>query len=155
MRMQIWIDNRTEVSVDEKLYTIMEQVVEKALEQEKHTTSVEVSISLVQYDEIQRLNKQFRHKDKPTDVLSFPMLDESVESSQIEEQVLVLGDIIICMDQARVQAEEYGHSLEREIAFLTAHSMFHLMGYDHMNKEEEQWMEQKQEAVLQALGIVR
>ena len=105
----------------------------------------------------------------PTDVLSFPMVDyvdpgdfshldtplAKTKYFNLESGELLLGDIVISVDRAREQAKEYGHSLEREIAFLTAHSMLHLMGYDHMEEKERELMEQKQEKILQDLGITR
>ena len=104
-----------------------------------HMTEAEVSVMIVCDKEIQELNLQYRGMDKPTDVLSFPMEDEEY-----------LGDIVISLPRARAQAEEYGHSIEREIAFLTAHSMLHLMGYDH---EDEMFA--KQEEILNELGYKR
>lgn len=107
--------------------------------------------------------------DVPTDVLSFPMVEYEVPAdfSQLESpeaqimyfnldtRELLLGDIVISLERAREQSEEYGHSMERELAFLTAHSMLHLMGYDHMEEDERELMEQKQENILQNLGITR
>ena len=117
--------------------------------------------------EIQEANRNFRDIDRPTDVLSFPMVDYSSPSdfSSVNESPecylnpetdeLVLGDIMISVDKVYEQAEEYGHSSKREFAFLIAHSMLHLLGYDHMEDEERVVMETKQEAVLEALGITR
>ena len=100
----------------------------------------EVSISFVSPQEIQRLNYQYRKKDTPTDVLSFPGK---------------CGDIIICKEVARTQAEQYGHSMERELAFLTAHGLLHLMGYNHQDQKDEAEMIQAQKEILQKVGIAR
>ena len=117
--------------------------------------------------EIQEANRNFRDIDRSTDVLSFPMVDYNspTDFSLVDESPecylnpetdeLVLGDIMISVDKVYEQAEEYGHSRKREFAFLIAHSMLHLLGYDHMEDEERVVMETKQEAVLEALGITR
>ena len=108
-------------------------------------------------EEIHQINKQFRGIDRPTDVLSFPQLtfEEGEIMDRNEKGEVVLGDIIISLERAREQAEEYGHSLKREIAFLTAHSMLHLLGYDHMEPEEEKEMFAKQKEILELAGIPR
>ena len=125
---------------------------------------VEVSLSVVGREEIHRLNREFRQVDRPTDVLSFPLLDfqsstvrDTVENGEVnpESQEVCLGDIVICQEIAEEQAREYGHSLRREMRFLTIHSMLHLLGYDHMEPEEEAEMCRKQEMILQSLGIGR
>ena len=125
---------------------------------------VEVSLSVVGREEIHRLNREFRQVDRPTDVLSFPLLDfqsstvrDTVENGEVnpESQEVCLGDIVICQEIAEEQAREYGHSLRREMSFLTIHSMLHLLGYDHMEPEEEAEMCRKQEMILQSLGIGR
>ena len=117
----------------------------------------EISISIVDNEEIHQINKQFRGIDRPTDVLSFPQLtfEEGEIMDRNEKGEVVLGDIIISLERAREQAEEYGHSLKREIAFLTAHSMLHLLGYDHMEPEEEKEMFAKQKEILELAGIPR
>lgn len=110
------------------------------------------------------MNREFRQVDRPTDVLSFPLLDfqsstvrDTVENGEVnpESQEVCLGDIVICQEIAEEQAREYGHSLRREMSFLTIHSMLHLLGYDHMEPEEEAEMCRKQEMILQSLGIGR
>ena len=150
----------------EKLLT---GVVEAALEMEECPWECEVNITLTDNEGIRAMNQEFRELDVPTDVLSFPMIayqepgdfafleEESAETEyfNLDSGELLLGDIVISVERAKEQAEEYGHSLERELAFLTAHSMYHLMGYDHMEDEERMVMEQKQEKVLQSLGITR
>ena len=106
-------------------------------------------------NEIQKLNKEFRNIDKETDVLSFPQLTfEEGEIADINENdEIILGDIVISIDKAKQQSEEYGHTLQREIAFLTVHSMLHLMGYDHMKEQEEKEMIEKQKEILQKAGF--
>ena len=120
--------------------------------------SAEVSISFVSREEIQELNRDYRGKDNPTDVLSFPMTtaeemttaeDLTVAADGQETRPIALGDIIICTDVAQEQAETYGHSLDREINFLLVHGLLHLAGYDHEGPEEEMEMRQAQRDILQ------
>ena len=100
--------------------------------------------------QIHELNLQYRGVDRPTDVLSFPLMDFSGES---DEPVVSLGDIVISLEKAQEQADEYGHSFEREVAFLTVHSMLHLLGYDHMEEDEERDMRARQRTVMELLGL--
>ncbi len=107
-----------------------------------------VSVLITDNEEIKELNREYRQKDAPTDVLSFPLFDEEGVLDEDE-----LGDIVISLERAKEQAQEYGHSLKREVAFLTAHSMLHLFGYDHENGEQE--MYKMQDDILNSLGITR
>jgi len=124
-------------------------VLAENLDQER----VEISVSFVGEEEIRDLNKLFRNVDHITDVLSFPQYDNMDELP--EEGIICLGDVVICSEQALIQADELGHSPEREILYLFVHSMFHLMGYDHMDNEEKTNMREKEEAVMTKLGIER
>ncbi len=160
-------DGEEEIGFDYEKMLI--KVVEEALRQEQCPYECEVNVRLTENEGIRRLNQEFRDLDVPTDVLSFPMVEYEVPAdfSQLESpeaqimyfnldtRELLLGDIVISLERAREQSEEYGHSMERELAFLTAHSMLHLMGYDHMEEDERELMEQKQENILQNLGITR
>ncbi len=129
------------------------------------TKQLEVSLSFVGEDEIRELNKEYRDTDKVTDVLSFPtvenpdrgVIDIASHASDLnpETWLLSLGDIIICLPRAKQQAKEYGHSLKREVAFLSLHSLLHLLGYDHMNQADEEQMTAVQNAVLDKLNIKR
>lgn len=154
--MTIDIDNRTNFVWGEKWEEIIKKAVWTSLEVEKFLTECEISVSIVTNEEIQAINREFRNVDKATDVLSFPQLtfEEGEIADVNEKNEIVLGDIIISIDKAQQQAEEYEHSLEREVAFLTIHSMLHLMGYDHMEPEEEKEMIQKQKLILQKTGFV-
>ena len=142
---------------------VAEDVISQALEVENFPYDVEVSLVLTNDEEIHTLNQQFREIDRSTDVLSFPMMDYPAPgdfslldlSAVSENEELILGDIVISVEHVMAQAKEYGHSLKREMAFLTAHSMLHLMGYDHMEEDERIVMEKKQEEILQNLGITR
>lgn len=114
---------------------------------------VEISVTFVTPEEIRELNGQYRGKDAVTDVLSFPQFDDWDDLPETGE--IALGDVVICMERAREQAEEFGHSLRREVLYLFVHSVYHLLGYDHMEEREKQQMRQKEEAVMAQLGVVR
>lgn len=143
------------------------QVTKQVLTEENCPYEAEVSLLLTSDEEIHELNLQYRGIDRATDVLSFPQITYEIPAdfSRTEEQEiecfnpdsgeLFLGDIIISLDRVKEQAEQYGHGLKREFAFLVAHSMLHLLGYDHMTEEDAARMEERQEAVLHRLGIER
>lgn len=142
------------------------KVIEAALNYVACPYEAEVNLLLTTNEEIQEMNQKFRQIDRPTDVLSFPMVDykeagnfEFLEETDMyfhpESGELMLGDIVISKEKVLAQANEYGHSVEREYAFLIAHSMLHLFGYDHINEEERVVMEEKQKAILEALQILR
>ena len=134
-----------------KDYDYLNDVIAKTLESEKVTGAV-FSIIFVNLEEIHKLNKEYRGIDRPTDVISFALED----SDDFEVDGLrVLGDIYICIDRMKEQAKEYGHSQMRELSFLTCHGLLHLLGYDHMEKEEEKIMFDKQDKVLEELEIMR
>lgn len=159
--MSVLIDNRQElIAVDDKLEAYVERVVNGVLEFEECEDEYEVSISFVDNEEIRSLNKEYRDIDAATDVLSFPMMEfedgegEEEDAEYIEEE-LALGDIVISMERAKEQAEDYGHSFQRELAFLLVHGMLHLLGYDHEDEADEKLMLKKQDEILNDLGIER
>lgn len=145
----------------------VEQVAEAVLDMEGCPYEIQLNVLLTDNDGIHAYNKEYRNIDRETDVLSFPNLDfnapgnfeipEDREADYFDPDTgeLILGDIIISVDRVREQAESYGHSQKREFAFLVAHSMLHLCGYDHMEEGEAKVMEAKQEQVLASLGITR
>jgi probable rRNA maturation factor len=161
--MSVFIDNRQEtVRVDEALEALTVQVVDKVLEYEECEDEFEVSISFVDNNEMRDLNLEYRGIDNTTDVLSFPMMEftdgdteEDDEDAEYIEEELVLGDIVISMEKAKEQALEYGHSFERELAFLLVHGVLHLLGYDHDNEEEEKKMFEKQNNILIEMKLDR
>lgn len=165
--MTVYLENETDVEFGFAVKETAEHVVEKVLELEKCPYESTVNILLTDNPGIRQFNRDFREIDAPTDVLSFPNIvyDEPADFDRVEEQAadcfepdsgeLVLGDIIISVDKVREQAVNYGHSEKREFAFLTAHSMLHLLGYDHMTDAEAAVMEEKQERVLSELQITR
>ena len=138
----------------------LSDIIEYAMETEHLTGDYEVSLSVVSADQIRELNADFRQIDRITDVLSFPMyereeLDEIEEKKDYEDYEVNIGDIVLCYDRAAEQAEEYGHSLKREICYLVTHSIFHLWGYDPMEEEEKQIMRTREEQVLSYFHILR
>ena len=157
--------NKTLPDVDTE--GIARKVIEAALDYEKCPYEAEVNLLLTDDAGIHEMNREHRGIDRPTDVLSFPMLEYETPAdfSFVEEDEedcfnpesgeLVLGDIVISVDKVMEQAEKYGHSRTREYAFLIAHSMLHLFGYDHMVPEEARVMEAKQAAILESLNILR
>lgn len=114
---------------------------------------VEISLTLVDAEEIRILNRDYRNVDKVTDVLSFPQFDDLNELPEDEE--ILLGDVVICRQQAEAQAEEYGHSVEREMVYLFVHSVCHLLGYDHMEEDEKAEMRAKEESVMERIQVTR
>ncbi len=161
--MAVLIDNRQnhiDISSDKEI--LVERIVKAVLDYEKWDEEVEVSISFVDNKEIQNLNREFRNIDAPTDVLSFPMLEyeegsdnEAYSEEDYIEAEIPLGDIVISTEKVIEQSKEYGHSQDRELAFLLVHGMLHLLGYDHMNAEDEQIMFKKQDEILDMLNIKR
>lgn len=113
----------------------------------------EISLTLVSLDEIRELNRDYRDVDRETDVLSFPQFEDVEDMPEFGE--LCLGDVVICLDKVEEQAKEFGHSFERELIYLFVHSMLHLLGYDHMEEEEKAAMRQREEAVMNAIGLER
>ena len=165
--MTICLEEEYQLDLGIDYKEIADNVIEAALDYEKCPYECEINVILTDNQGLHEINKECREMDRPTDVLSFPMVTyenpsdfENVEEEQPEcfhpeTGELMLGDIIISLDKVKEQAEGYGHSVEREYAFLLAHSMLHLMGYDHMEKEEETVMFQKQEEILKSLNITR
>ncbi len=140
-------NSQNKVDFTTELEETINLVIEKVFDYED-VEPRNVSVLITDNDEIQGLNLEYRQKDAPTDVLSFPLFDEDGNLDDEE-----LGDIVISLERAKAQAEEYNHSLKREVAFLTAHSMLHLLGYDHENGEQEMYV--KQDEILNQLGITR
>lgn len=164
--MTIYFEEEGELKLDLECETLAETVVEGVLDYEKCPYEAEVNLLLTMNKEIQEMNAEFRHIDRATDVLSFPMIDyeKAGEFAFLEEDdsyfncdtgELMLGDIVISKEKVIAQAEEYGHTIKREYAFLIAHSMLHLLGYDHMEEQERLEMERKQKEILEQSGITR
>lgn len=165
--MTSYVESEVDFSFDFPVKEIVDSIMEQVLQTENCPYEASVNVLLTDNAGIHEFNSTYRGIDRPTDVLSFPNLDfdvpgnfDKVEESELDyfdpdTGELLLGDIIISTDKVQEQAEAYGHSLKREFAFLVAHSMLHLCGYDHMTEEESAVMEQKQEETLQKLRITR
>lgn len=140
--------------VDETILATMKKAAEYCLDLEQvDQERTEISVTFVEGEEIRNLNREYRDTDKVTDVLSFPQFDDLNEIPEFGE--ICLGDVVICKDRALEQAEEFGHSFEREIIYLFTHSILHLLGYDHMEEDEKKEMRQREEEVMAHLGILR
>ena len=149
-------NNQKAVKIPSGLRFLIRRACNAALEYEKFEGNTEVSVIFVDNQEIAKLNEQYRNKPTPTDVLSFPLGENNHYDINQETGAAMLGDIVISMGRAMEQAEMYGHSLQREVAFLTVHSMFHLLGYDHeAGGIEAVRMREKEEATLIQLGLPR
>ena len=157
MSLKIYFENnQNEVPLTYKLKMLVRDAVEATLDYEQYGNPCEVSVTFVNNEEIHSLNKKFRGVDRPTDVLSFPLFDYEGESEEpaVDELMGMLGDVVLSMEQAKAQAEEYGHSFQREVAFLTVHSMLHLLGYDHETGEEDEAdMRRRQSAIMEEMGL--
>ncbi|MDO4304422.1 MAG: rRNA maturation RNase YbeY [Bacillota bacterium] len=165
--MTSYVENETSLTFDFDVKEIFDAVMEQVLDMENCPYEAQVNLLITDNDGIWQYNKEYRQVDAPTDVLSFPMLffetegdfsmakDAKADCFDPESGELILGDIIISAPKVFEQAAKYGHSIKREFAFLTAHSMLHLCGYDHMEEEQARIMEEKQEQVLMLLGITR
>lgn len=149
--MDILIDNRqSKVKLEDDIIPLIEEAITTVLKLEKKSLDCEISISFVDNNEIRQLNKKYRNVDRETDVLSFPM-----EEGDKIISMNILGDIVISLEKALEQSKEYKHSLKREIIYLTVHSMFHLLGYDHMTEDEKHTMRNKEKEVMKELKIFK
>jgi probable rRNA maturation factor len=165
--MTLFVENETEEVYPFSPEELGKRVAEAVLSYEKCPFETQVNLILTDRESIREWNKQFRGIDRETDVLSFPNLEfmkkgeflipkgQEADCFDPDTGELLLGDIVISTEQARDQAREYGHSITREFAFLVAHSMLHLCGYDHMEADEARCMESRQEVVLEGLGLGR
>lgn len=152
--MILLYDNNTDYVIDDEIFNLINKCIIESLNLENFTQNVEISLSIVNNEEIKKINNLYRNINKETDVLSFPLLDD-FQNIKDNTHPIPLGDIIISIEKAITQANEYNHSLKREICFLTVHSMLHLLGYDHMEKTEEEIMFKKQDIILDKLNINR
>lgn len=165
----IFIDNRqTKISLGDNVEDTLRKIISYTLMAENVSFECEVSLIFIDNEQIRDLNKEYRDIDKETDVLSFPMLEypsgkvfkdvyinHRFEDSFYDEGRLVLGDIAISLEKAKAQSEEYGHSLLREVCYLTVHSVLHLLGYDHMEEKEKSIMRSREEEILNKFNINR
>ena len=155
MKIYTEITNEQTLSLPENIEQLIEDCAKAALEEEEISDDAELSVTFTDNENIRVLNKEYRDIDRETDVLSFPLGDENGFEVNPDNDAILLGDIVISVEKSLAQSEEYGHSFRRETAFLLTHSLFHLLGYDHMTPDEEKEMFAKQEKVLEKLGITR
>ena len=154
-KIKVIIENRQkEIKIPTGLRMLVRRCCNAVLKMEKFEGPVEVSVSFVSEDEIHGLNKQFRNKDAVTDVLSFPLGEDGKYEKNPQTGASMLGDIVICMARAYQQAKLYDHAFQREVGYLTAHSMLHLLGYDHVQGGiEAVRMREKEEHIMELLGL--
>lgn len=165
--MTFQIEKETDRNLEVDYQQIITDIIEESLDYVNCPYEAEVNVILTDNQEIQMINKEHRNIDSPTDVLSFPMIDYKTEADfegledyasdyfNLDTGELMLGDIIISVEKVKEQAQAYHHCEKRELAFLVAHSMLHLFGYDHMEEEERIIMEEKQEEILMRKGYTR
>lgn len=153
MKLRIYISDRQDIiEITPEIKKLIRSAIRNTLKYENFTRSCEVSVTIVDNEEIHRINSEQRGIDRATDVLSFPMFDDDFDDGEY----CILGDIVISAERADEQAEEYQHSFEREIAFLTVHSVLHLLGYDHeTSPEDEADMFGRQEKILTIMKLTR
>lgn len=157
-----FLNQQNKFKVGHKLKSLIKKCSLSSLEYMGFRTDCEISVVLTDNEEIRTLNNMHRGVDRATDVLSFPMFEYDEDGEIVEDYAdfnedgdICLGDIVISLERAMEQAEEYGHSFEREVGFLTVHSILHLLGYDHMEAEEEKEMFGYQTEILNKIGLVR
>jgi len=158
--VRIYIQNQQDkYEVDENISKIIEDSVLNTLKVFMNDDNYEISVMIVDNQFIKELNKNYRNIDKETDVLSFPIFEfkngELQEDITIVEEEIPLGDIVISIEKAYEQAKEFGHSVEREIAYLTVHSVLHLLGFDHIEEDDRRLMRKYEEMILEGMGLTR
>lgn len=156
-KLKVYVkNNQNDIKIPVGIRLLIRRCCQAVLTTEGFKENAEVSVSFVSNKEIRILNKNYRNKDCSTDVLSFPLMEGDKMERNPETGYVLLGDVVISLETAVKQASNYGHSLEREIGFLTVHSMLHLLGYDHETSSlDERIMREKEESVLEKLGISR
>ena len=160
MSHEIYIEDAREtpsLSVDAQ--KLIEEVINETLSSENVQKDCFVSVTVVDPEEIREINNEHRNIDSVTDVLSFPVVNllegDADDAGDYYEGRLILGDVVLCAERAKEQSEEFGHSIEREIGYLTCHSILHLIGYDHETEEEREVMREKEESVMRILDLGR
>ena len=156
-KIKVSIENKQKaVKIPTGVRLLIRRCCHAVLEMENFEGSAEVDVSLVDNEQIHQINLEQRNIDSPTDVLSFPLGENGAYDQNPATGAYMLGDIVISMERAAVQAEEYGHSFQREVGYLTVHSMLHLLGYDHVDGGlEAVRMREKEEAVMLSVGLPR
>jgi probable rRNA maturation factor len=155
-------DNQESMDINKNLNDLINNAIELCLKEVQFEENCELNVIFVEDEEIRNINKESRNIDKATDVLSFPMAEfqkgkpiHNIYDKNPETDCIILGDIFISTQRALFQAKDYGHKIERELIFLLIHGMFHILGYDHIDYDEETEMKEKQERVLSKLNLTR
>ena len=153
-KIRVVITNKQKtVKIPTGIRMLVRRCCNAVLQLEKFEGPAEISVTFTDNKGIKELNKQYRNKDIETDVLSFPMGENGVYDTDMETGAKILGDVVISMEKARDQAELFGHSLQREVGYLSAHSFLQLLGYDHMENLEKVRMREKEELIMEQLGL--
>ena len=153
-KIRVVITNKQKtVKIPTGIRMLVRRCCNAVLQLEKFEGPAEISVTFTDNKGIKELNRQYRNKDIETDVLSFPMGENGVYDTDMETGAKILGDVVISMEKARDQAELFGHSLQREVGYLTAHSVLHLLGYDHIENLEKVRMREKEELIMEQLGL--
>lgn len=157
MKLKMYYTNEQDIfKVGIGLRHLIRKAIKAALKYEKFDRDCEISVTFTDNEGIRDLNREYRDKDSATDVLSFPMYDFSEDDLPSDELSCELGDIVLSLERAESQAKEYGHSFKREVAFLTVHSVLHLLGYDHeLSDEDDADMRRRQKEIMEILKITR
>lgn len=155
MKLKIYFENgQQKEEVTYGLKMLIRRAVKATLSYEELEEDCEVSVTFSDNEGIREINRKFRNIDRATDVLSFPLFDEDGMDAHVEELDCMLGDIVLSLERAREQANEFGHSFKREVAFLTVHSMLHLLGYDHeLSDEDDADMRKRQTEIVESMGL--
>ncbi len=153
-KIRVIITNKQKkIKIPTGMRMLIRRCCNAVLQMEKFDGSAEISVTFVDNDEIHKFNQQYRGVDAPTDVLSFPLGENGVYDTDPATGAKMLGDVVISMEKAVEQAQRFGHSLQREVGYLTAHSVLHLLGYDHETNMERVHMREKEEYVMEQLGL--
>lgn len=154
--MKVTEINFLDIEEKKEYIEILNKVLEKCFEEETlNSEKLYINIVLTNPKNIKEINKQYRNIDKETDVLSFPMFEREELTKLENENPDILGDIVISIEKVEEQAKEYGHSFERELAYMAVHGFYHLMGYDHMEENDKKEMREKEENILEKLNILK
>lgn len=149
----VFNNEQDKMEIDSSWEGLMERAAEICLKNEDIPSEVQVGVTFIDNEGIREINREYREKDAPTDVLSFPMYEADEELDDFE--LVLFGDIVISLERANEQCEEYGHSFSREVLYLFCHGLLHLCGYDHETEKEKQVMRQKEEEILGQIGLSR
>ncbi len=146
-------NNQKKIKVPTGMRMLIRRCCHAVLQLEEFSEPAEISVTFTDNEGIRELNRQYRNIDSATDVLSFPMGENGEYDTNLETGAKILGDVVISLEKAKEQSEAFGHSLQREVGYLTAHSVLHLLGYDHIEKLEKVRMREKEELVMERLGL--